>query len=407
MSRSDTMPLSLRATLAALAGALCLGCAILLSGGAASALAAPSCSPSGANTVCTFSTPGVDTFTVPAGVTEASFDVFGAQGGGLPGQSVGGLGGRARADLALTPGATVTVGVGGAGGSVGACDAQETPGVGGVNGGASGGSGFCEGAGGGGASDVRIGGTDLDHRVLVAGGGGGGANRGEGLGDGGAGGGLNGEPAGDILAGGGGGGSSPCSRGSGGDQTGDSGSCQPGDGSAGADGSLAGGGGGGGFYGGAGGASWQGGGGGSGFGPPGVVFETGVRGGDGLVTISYAEPLGYSFTGFFSPVDNPPMFNTVKAGASVPVKFSLAGDQGLGILAAGSPASQRIACDSRAPLDAIEETATAGSSGLQYNAFTDQYTYVWKTEKGWANSCRQLNVKLDDGSDHLASFQFR
>jgi hypothetical protein len=32
---------------------------------------------------------------------------------------------------------------------------------------------------------------------------------------------------------------------------------------------------------------------------------------------------------------------------------------------------------------------------------------VWKTLKGWANSCRQLNVKLDDGSDHLASFQFR
>jgi hypothetical protein len=29
------------------------------------------------------------------------------------------------------------------------------------------------------------------------------------------------------------------------------------------------------------------GGGGSGFGPPGVVFETGVRSGDGLVTITY------------------------------------------------------------------------------------------------------------------------
>jgi hypothetical protein len=57
--------------------------------------------------------------------------------------------------------------------------------------------------------------------------------------------------------------------------------------------------------------------------------------------------------------------------------------------------------------EAQEETAAAGSSGLQYDAFTDRYTYVWKTLKGWANSCRQLNVKLDDGSDHLASFQFR
>jgi hypothetical protein len=67
MSRSDARPLSLGATLAALAGALCLGCAILPSVGAASALAAPSCAPPGSNTVCTFSTPLADTFTVPAG----------------------------------------------------------------------------------------------------------------------------------------------------------------------------------------------------------------------------------------------------------------------------------------------------------------------------------------------------
>jgi hypothetical protein len=165
---------SLRATRAALGGALVLVGAILLAGGAGSALAAPSCAPSGADTVCTFSTPGADRFTVPGGVTEASFDLFGAQGGGLPGQSVGGLGGRASAELALTPGATVTVVVGGAGGSIGACDAQETPGAGGVNGGARGGSGFCEGGGGGGASDVRMGGSSLSDRVLVAGGGGGG-----------------------------------------------------------------------------------------------------------------------------------------------------------------------------------------------------------------------------------------
>ena len=165
---------SLRATRAALGGALVLVVAILLAGGAGSALAAPSCAPSGADTVCTFSTPGADRFTVPGGVTEASFYLFGAQGGGLPGQSVGGLGGRASAELALTPGAPVTVVVGGAGGSIGACDAQETPGAGGVNGGARGGSGFCEGGGGGGASDVRMGGSSLSDRVLVAGGGGGG-----------------------------------------------------------------------------------------------------------------------------------------------------------------------------------------------------------------------------------------
>jgi hypothetical protein len=84
VSHSDARPLS-RATLAALAGGLALAGAILLAGGAGSALAAPSCAPSGANTVCTFSTPGPDTFIVPAGVTEASFDSFGAQGGSVEG----------------------------------------------------------------------------------------------------------------------------------------------------------------------------------------------------------------------------------------------------------------------------------------------------------------------------------
>ncbi|MGE5249082.1 MAG: PxKF domain-containing protein, partial [Bacteroidota bacterium] len=36
----------------------------------------------------------------------------------------------------------------------------------------------------------------------------------------------------------------------------------------------------------------------------------------------------------------------------------------------------------------------------------DTYTYVWKTDKLWANSCRQLVIKLDDGSFHRANFQF-
>jgi hypothetical protein len=36
----------------------------------------------------------------------------------------------------------------------------------------------------------------------------------------------------------------------------------------------------------------------------------------------------YSFTGFFSPINNLPAVNTVNAGSTVPVKFSLAGFRG-------------------------------------------------------------------------------
>jgi hypothetical protein len=96
----------------------------------------------------------------------------------------------------------------------------------------------------------------------------------------------------------------------------------------------------------------------------------------------------------------------VKAGSAIPVKFSLNGNQGLNVLAAGFPTSQPMACDSTMPSDAIEQTVTAGSSGLQYDAATDQYTYVWKTNKEWASSCRALNVQLSDGTSHMAYFKF-
>jgi predicted extracellular nuclease len=114
----------------------------------------------------------------------------------------------------------------------------------------------------------------------------------------------------------------------------------------------------------------------------------------------------YNFTGFFSPIDNLPVFNVVKAGQSIPVKFSLSGDQGLSIFAAGSPSSQALVCQTGTATDIIEETVTAGSSGLSYDPATDTYTYVWKTNKSWANSCRQLTVALNDGTTHQANFNF-
>ena len=114
----------------------------------------------------------------------------------------------------------------------------------------------------------------------------------------------------------------------------------------------------------------------------------------------------YNFSGFFPPVDNLPTMNTVKAGQGIPVKFSLGGDQGLDIFAAGYPISQQIVCDGATSQDAIEETVAVGSSSLSYDAASDTYTYLWKTNKAWVGTCRQLNVKLNDGTEHKANFKF-
>jgi uncharacterized repeat protein (TIGR01451 family) len=113
----------------------------------------------------------------------------------------------------------------------------------------------------------------------------------------------------------------------------------------------------------------------------------------------------YNFTGFFSPVANPPVVNNVNAGRAIPLKFSLSGSKGLGIFAAGYPVSQQVACDSSALLSDLEGTETSGGSTLTYSP--DQYQYNWKTEGSWAGQCRVLSVKLNDGSTHTALFKFK
>jgi len=113
-----------------------------------------------------------------------------------------------------------------------------------------------------------------------------------------------------------------------------------------------------------------------------------------------------NWIGFFQPVDNPPVFNRVKAGRSIPVKFSLSGFQGLDIFAPGYPASTPIPCDFSSPTVPLEETVVAASNSLTYDPITDVYTYIWRTDKAWAGSCRELILKLTDDTSHYAYFSF-
>jgi hypothetical protein len=130
----------------------------------------------------TFSFTGsMQTFTVPAGVTSVTIETWGAQGNG----GNGGLGGYVKGDLSVTPGQVLNIYVGGQNGFNG------------------GGNGYAATQrNGGGASDVRVGGTGLNDRVIVAGAGGGGGPTDVGIRVGGHGG---GGTVGANYAGGGGG----------------------------------------------------------------------------------------------------------------------------------------------------------------------------------------------------------
>ncbi len=256
----------------------------------------------------TFSYTGApETWVVPTGVTEVTVTALGAEGGNniitnIPNLQQPGKGGQVSGTLAVTPGETLYIYVGGEGG-----DYNNGGGQGGFNGGGSGvapGWGPGGGAGGGGATDLRQGGQTLADRVLVAGGGGGGADRGNG-GDGGFMSGTSGSdwignnPAGPSpagLHGQGGTQSMGGVAGINGDGDGTAGSL--GIGGAGGAGFKSGGGGGGGYYGGGGGSGiiagntvTGGGGGGSSYIGglnPGATTSNGVRSGHGELTISWS-----------------------------------------------------------------------------------------------------------------------
>jgi hypothetical protein len=114
--------------------------------------------------------------------------------------------------------------------------------------------------------------------------------------------------------------------------------------------------------------------------------------------------LAYSFTGFAAPVNNMPVVNTTKAGSAIPVKFSLGGNKGLNVFQTGSPSQVAYNCQSGAPTDPVEQTVTAGGSSLSYDS--TGYTYVWKTDKAWAGTCRELTLRFRDGTVAKARFSF-
>jgi uncharacterized repeat protein (TIGR01451 family) len=111
----------------------------------------------------------------------------------------------------------------------------------------------------------------------------------------------------------------------------------------------------------------------------------------------------YDFTGFFSPISST-VLNQANAGRTIPVKFSLSGNKGLNIFAVGYPVSQQVACNGGSVND-VEAIETSGNSSLSYSP--DNYQFNWKTESSWAGTCRELVVKLNDGSVHTARFKFK
>ena len=135
-----------------------------------------------------------------------------------------------------------------------------------------------------------------------------------------------------------------------------------------------------------------------------------------------------SFGGFRRPVDNPPDVNDVKAGRTVPLKFTLTGVGGAhgdtdddsdsdsdsdsddgsdddGRL--GLPIdSQPVDCDTLIALgEAPEPIALGGDDGFEREG--DRFHVNWKTKRSWSGTCRRLTIRIPAPEDAIAYFQFR
>jgi hypothetical protein len=133
------------------------------------------------------------------------------------------------------------------------------------------------------------------------------------------------------------------------------------------------------------------------------VRATDGAGNTAVRTVTYS--VAYDFNGFLWPVKNPPSVNRWKAGVPVPLRFSLHGYKGPRPEADGYPRSSRCGGGDTQVIGKATQSKKK-QPVFEYDRRNDRYMAIWKTDRKWAGSCRELVLKLDDGSVHTARFEF-
>lgn len=135
-----------------------------------------------------------------------------------------------------------------------------------------------------------------------------------------------------------------------------------------------------------------------------TVSATDRAGNTATATLSYTV-LAWTTKGYFAPVDMLGVWNVVKGGSTVPLKFELfAGPTELTSTSAVKTFTQRtVACpNASATVDEIELVTTGGTS-LRYDATGGQFVQNWSTPKK-PGTCYQAIMTAQDGSTISANF---
>lgn len=115
----------------------------------------------------------------------------------------------------------------------------------------------------------------------------------------------------------------------------------------------------------------------------------------------------WTLNGFYQPVDMNGVVNTVKNGATVPLKFEVfAGNELTSVATTVKGFSvKQVSCSTSAPIDDIELTTT-GSTSLRYDTTAGQFIQNWQTPKV-VGACYVVTMTTQDGSSISANFKLK
>jgi hypothetical protein len=114
----------------------------------------------------------------------------------------------------------------------------------------------------------------------------------------------------------------------------------------------------------------------------------------------------WTLNGFYQPVDLGGVWNTVRGGSTVPLKFEVfAANELTDVSVVDRFAVTKISCVSSSIEDTIEMVSTGGTT-LRYDSMAGQFIQNWQTPKA-AGTCYLVTMWTDDGSSLLANFKLK
>jgi hypothetical protein len=118
--------------------------------------------------------------------------------------------------------------------------------------------------------------------------------------------------------------------------------------------------------------------------------------------------LGWTAKGFYAPVNMGGVWNTVKNGSTVPLKFEVFTDHELTDTSVVSGFTQQPATcpGGSAVTDPVEQLSTTGGTSLRYDTTAGQFVQNWQTPKK-PGACFTVTATLRDGSAISAGFMLK